>query len=182
MFSQLFKKTRQNFRSLHLFLLIVSQSFLVFIPLLKIFTQSGSLVKNIILASISFALLIVNLCIETHDRKRAKKEKKIVKKVRKISKLVANVANLFVLAYAWYINEDPSLLVPLIFASLLVAASLTSTAFSVFKKTLVDGLKEDAADIGVKVKSFLKRKPDHKQKKQLPEGKKATKVARMKKN
>ncbi len=137
--------TKRILRFIRLSFTIFSQLVLTLIPLVMIFLQpsEGKFVKNIILAVVSFALLIFTLVIEGHDKQRAKKERKVAKKIRKIAKIVANMAMLVVLASLWITNKDTSVLLPLILTSITVVFSIFMAILSFFGELLIESAKQD---------------------------------------
>ena len=141
----MFENTRLAIKKIHILLLTLSQSLLVFLPLFRLLTSPpfGVMIRSLILSGTALFLMIFNLIIEAGDDKPTKKERKFIKTLRKHARTASNFACFIVLLFAWYTNDDPQLRIPLIFASTSVVFSLISYICRYVVTTVIDAMKVD---------------------------------------
>ena len=77
----MFENTRLAIKKIHILLLTLSQSLLVFLPLFRLLTSPpfGVMIRSLILSGTALFLMIFNLIIEAGDDKPTKKERKFIK-------------------------------------------------------------------------------------------------------
>ena len=141
----MFENTKIALRKIHLLLLTLSQSVLVFLPLFRLLTSPpiGIVIRSLMISGASLFLMIFNLLIEAGEDKPTKKERKFAKAFRKHARTVSNFACFIILLFAWYTNDDPQLRVPLIFTSISVVFSLISYISRYVATTIIDAMRAD---------------------------------------
>ena len=121
----------------------LSQLVLTIIPVVILLGKPSEavFVKNVILASVSFLLLIFTVVTKNIDEKKAETGRKIASKFRSFSKLIANIAMLVVMVIMWRTNQDYSVLLPMMVTTITVSVSIVTSLSLLLVDAIINGVK-----------------------------------------